>query len=205
MKHKRSQAGFSLIELLTVIAVMGVVTTLGTRMFIWVSSEWNTTRTQMELNVRATQIIDSVREDCSHILSSRLTQQGIVGVNAEEKVKTYELIQLDDDSIQLPVQIMDTTTGKTERNLVTYRIDRTEEQRQLVRESKALNGEANGTTLVAEGVLALSIEYKDGAEWRLNWAKKTMPDALRISVTLQDPARTREQISRQAVIAIQVN
>lgn len=209
MRIQRSKAGFSLIELLTVIAVLGVVTTLGTRMFVWVSSEWNSTRAQVELSDQAMEIIDSFREDCNHILSSRLVQRGLAGASGEDRTKTYKSVPvaLSMDSVSFPIQVNNVATGRVERNMVQYSVVQVEGVGQLHRVESGLDGEEIRSTVIAPdaGVLALSLSYGDGGVWRDTWAKKTLPDAIRVEVVLQDPDRPYEQIARQADIAIQVD
>ncbi len=63
-------------------------------------------------------------------------------------------------------------------------------------------------SLNADGVLAMRIEYSErrsDGSWFAAWTKPELPAAVRVSLTIMDPLRPNEQISRKTVFPIWVN
>ena len=204
--RQRGRSGFTLFEMLTVIAVLAIVTTIGMRLFFRVTDLWKTTAVRMELNTKADTIFDLMGHDFSQILSSELSGVPLVGQAAMEEVKRYKRVRLEDDRIILPIEYQNPLIGRTERVSVMYHIERDEGAPKLMRTLDALgkNPPEGTKQLVAENVLSMRIEYGDGKAWLPAWARPEMPDAVRLSLVLTGADRSYEQIARRTVFAIRV-
>lgn len=206
-RHPRARRGFTLIELLVVIAVLAVVSTIGMRAFFSVTDGWRQLSLRTALSERATAAYVTFQRDLGQVSSARLGGVAIAGQSRLEEAKRYGRVPLEDDLVTLPVQLP-TAPGAppTQRLQVTYQIDRSTDPPALVRREAAL-GSAPGdgaAQVVAAGVLALRVEYYDGAAWARTWSAAQHPKALRVGLVLQDADRPYEQTARTAVFAVAV-
>jgi hypothetical protein len=94
---------------------------------------------------------------------------------------------------------------------VRYHIQRTGGAYALMRTVNLPGAPPNaaGTSVkVADGVIAMRIEYlgkRPEAVWQEEWTRPRTPGTVRVSVTLADPDRFYEQVSRKAVFPIKVD
>lgn len=209
MTQRRHNIGFSLIELITVLALLSVVSTLGLVAFFRVDARWRTE--QVRLYAAADAIFTEMREDFGSVLSTRLSGVPVHGVtntyiNAFEGTRFWHL-GFEDDQMIFPVESENPATGLPERHNVMYQIVREEDGSRLVRRYGALNepvpaGAVADLHNAAVEVLAMCIEFSDGAAWQRGWSSAEAPQAVRVSLTLMDKNRYYEQISQKAVFTI---
>ncbi|HNR34609.1 MAG TPA: type II secretion system protein, partial [Candidatus Hydrogenedentes bacterium] len=79
MNRSRPPRGFTLLELLTVIALMGVATTMGITMLFKVSDAWRETTRRMELDELASRIFNEMRKDFALVVSPAVDGASIRG------------------------------------------------------------------------------------------------------------------------------
>ncbi len=208
MRRRTHGTGFSLLELMVVIALMSVVTTIGLGVFIRVSDLWGETVKRTDLHTDASRIFERMRDDFDHVVSARLSGVPLTGEERLDAKNRYKLVQLESDRIVLPVeQAAGPDTPQVQRVGVQYQIDRSGPAPVLVRTVGELGASppAGARMEIAEGVLSLRFEYHDGAEWRAEWHEALLPEAVRVSMVLQDSERAWEQIARKAVYTIRVD
>jgi prepilin-type N-terminal cleavage/methylation domain-containing protein len=219
MSRRRYVVGFTLIELIVVISLMGVATGLGVTMFVRVTSVWQTTSARTELNRRADDIFGGMRRDFATMVSAKLAGETVRGSSRTAQDERFFKILLEDDRVVIPVETVVTPDGAPVRAAVTYHVERKEGGHSLMRTTRLAGGEKAPSTSVkvADGVLALRVEYADPEEtdktdpagvWQNEWTKPVSPRAVRVSVTLADPDRPDRvdlQIARKAVFPIKVD
>lgn len=203
----RKHAGFSLVEMLVVLAMLSVVSTVGIGAFISITGSYRTTEKRMDLEGVAQRALESIGEDCSLLTASRLAGTALRGVRSMEDAARYGRVPLEDDHIVLPVSYQNPLEKRVERLSVAYAIDRETAPARLVRTMQGGYGhEAPGgaTETVATGVLSMRIDYFDGNVWQENWSAEQHPVQVRVSVTVFDLDRPYEQLSRSATFPIRV-
>jgi type II secretion system protein J len=206
--NRRRRLGFTLFELLTVIAVLGVVSTVGMRAFVIITGEWNTTTRRMALNTEAVRIFDSMKKDFGQVPPVALSGVSMQGEERLESNQRYNLVRLEDDYFLLPVAGGAEAQSGAGIRMVKYHIGRKPGRGpRLLRTSWAAGGTpAAGVNLEISGsVLAMRVAFYDGAAWQPEWRLETLPEAVAVSLTLADPERPWEQISRKAVFPVYVN
>lgn len=207
-----NRAGFTLVEVLVVLAILAVVSAVGTSAFVTITSVWNEKRSQIELDAIAEEAFDSIRTDIADALSQQLAGVPLTGVSATiEDDRTFPAATNADDRIVIPIQGY--VPGRTLNiaSKVGYRVDRSHPNQPLVRTQGGMD-ETFPTTNRLEiielaRVVAFSVEYLDAGQaalWVEEWDQKKFPGAVRVSLTLEDPDRSDFQIARKAVIPINV-
>ena len=200
--------GFTLLELILVISLMGVATTIGMVMFSRISDTWRQVTISTELNATADIIFNQVRQDLSEVVSAKLSGAAIKGTQQAVRDKRFFKVSLEDDQIVIPVEIVPGPDARLRRLDVKYHIDRKDGGSTLMRTSTAPGAAEGSSVKVADGVLAMCIEYmgrQPGAAWQRDWTQAAAPSAVRVSVTLMDSVRTSEQAARKAVFPIRVD
>jgi len=204
----RARRGFTLLELIVVLAVLSVVSTLGISAFVSITSYYNTTARRAALDVQAQEIFERMREDCAMVVPSSFAGGSFFSVRQMEEVKRYGRVPLEDDSVVLPISFFNPITEEVVRASVQYSIDRSEGTPRLMRrlEGGFDKAEPQGAEEpLAEGVMSMRIEYFDGTGWRAEWNEGTHPSALRVSIVMQDLDRPYEQTARKCAFPIRVS
>jgi len=109
--------GFTLFELLVVIAVLSVVSTIGVQMFGVVSDGWRTQDRRVALANTADQAIDRMRDDFAQVVSAKMGGVAISGEQRMEEKRREGRVSLEDDRITLPVQSVGAPGTPAERKL----------------------------------------------------------------------------------------
>jgi prepilin-type N-terminal cleavage/methylation domain-containing protein len=207
MKHVGHRSGFTILELLIVIALLGLVTGMAVSFLHAMNENWDELTDRNDLSRSADDCLQTMRRDFSQILSSELAGRSLVGV--ARKTHGFE-----DDSVRFPVLTAASSDGGSVGRVVQYEILRADPlpedldggRPQLVRsESGLTEGELGlAPQTVLEGVVALRFEYSNPdkpGQWQQVWGKATMPRAVRVSLTVADG---ESQISRKAVFPVPV-
>lgn len=203
----RRHAGFTLFELLVVLAVMSVVSTIGVTAYNRVTGVWRVSALRMELGSSAETILESIRRDMENVPSARRTGLAIQGVDVLSEEVNYRRVPLDNDRLILPI-VQTNLNGMTERLAVKYHIQRDTAGNHLVRTSGPMDGsEPAGATLFLNdaNVLSLDVQFLDGGAWKPVWTGPDHPEAVRVALTLAGRGtRQVEQITRSAVFPVRV-
>ena len=207
--HRTSHSGFSLLELLVSIAIMGVVTTLGVSAFSKMTTQWLETKTMTELENNVETVFESVGKDLADTLSAEVSGHSIVGEDREWiNPKEHNPFEYKDDRMVIPVQGV--KDGVDIAVAVQYAIVRNAETTSLKRSTAPLGSDKwlNPLDLIA-GVdtLSFDIEYAtDNVEspWVKAWTASTLPKAVRVGIVVADRDNAYYQVSRKAVYTIAV-
>ncbi len=212
MKRPQQNRGFSLMELILSIGILGVVSTLGISILTQVYSLWGETSVQARLNENAEQAFNTLRTDLAEVLPSYLATRPLRGVSTllHDDDERYWGITFHDDRVIFPAFVPQSNAEGTSPTpaLVMYHVDRMSGA--LVRTTGNLDAEfpEGARSAEAEGVLHFLIEYMDAEEgrgiWETSWTDEKHPAALRVTLVLQDPDRPLEQVARKAVIPVHV-
>jgi prepilin-type N-terminal cleavage/methylation domain-containing protein len=209
MKHA-NRAGFTLIEIVTVLAVMAVVSSLGTVIFYKMTSGWMQVRQRTELDARVENAFEQIQRDVNAIISHDISGIPLRGVLQDEKSDEFFDRVMSRDRVVLPVTAAASIDGMDQAGLVMYSVESGEGQARLIRTTgdfATANPSSNSTT-IAEGVLRFAIEFapRDGAGgWARGWDRDQLPGAMRISMTILDPDQPDQQVARKAVFPIHVH
>lgn len=208
----RRRAGFTLLELLVVLTILGVVSTLGTSAFVTVTSAWNERKALTELDAQAEEAFESIRRDLADTLSYELSGVAITGTSRDAvDTDTVPAAHNADDSVSIPVQ--GAAAGRTRQRaaMVAYSVDRGAAEGSLIRTAGNLDDNFPTTgrqeVIPRARTVAFRAEYlSDDPDrlWESEWHGPGHPKALRISLTLEDPDRPDIQISRKAVLRVHV-
>jgi type II secretion system protein J len=198
--------GFTLLELLTVLAVLSVVSTLGVTAFFKITDYWQVTTLRQQMHVNSEQAFGSMRDDFGNLLSYQLSGFALSGTARLEDEKRYGRVPLEDDAVVFPITYVNPLTEQREQRMVRYGIDRVGVVPRLVRHTGPLGSErpSDQEEVIAEGVLSMRCSYFDGAQWRSEWPAGPLPEAVRVSLVMQDPDRPYEQIARTQVFTLKV-
>jgi prepilin-type N-terminal cleavage/methylation domain-containing protein len=197
MRRQSHSAGFTLMELLVVLAIMGVASTMGMVTFARMNSIWSETKGRTDMDRKAEDALKSIREDLATVVSPGSTGAPLAGMTGNAQDSRFWGVAFANDSIVIPV---------AGAQSVTYAIERTKDGANLVRKVGPLYGGKSVDQVVATDVLQLRIEYADSAgAWQKDWKGDTLPEAVRVSVSLVNPSRETEQIARKAVFPINVD
>jgi len=206
MVRNAQSHGFTLFELLVVLAVMSVVSTIGVTAYSRVTGVWRISAMRMELGATAEDIFTSIRRDVENVPSSRRTGQVIQGIDVLSEDAMFGRVPLDNDRMVLPI-VQVGPYGTAERLAVRYHVQRDGLPGQLTRTLGPMDGtEPNGSSqVVANNVLAMDIEYLSAGAWQPSWSGESQPEAVKINITLCGVGQWRgEQITRSAVIPVYV-
>lgn len=207
---RAARSGFTLLEVIIVVGLLGMVMTLGLSIFVAVSSSWNERSVQQRLDEVATDIFESLDRDFSDALSAELSGEALVGeANSRRIPGSIPPASAADDTLTLLVQGTQSRDEWHHSSRVRYTIDRSVAEPQLVRYDSPLNVDnPNFVPLTPDSVAisALRIQYAsaDTAEWQDAWSQENHPAAVRVSLALRSVARPDIQIARTRVFAVHV-
>jgi prepilin-type N-terminal cleavage/methylation domain-containing protein len=212
MIRKRQQAGFTLLEAIIVIAIIGVVTGIGSVMFFTMMDVWNDLKAQTDIDSVAERVLDSIGEDLTGVVSPKLAGRTLVGTDGAVEDDAYRRIPLDNDQIEFPALGLthDRAQGSTREvgALVQYHVDRARKNTLIRTATSLAPNSLSNEQPVAAGVLQLGFEYAgpDNPEWQPAWTGESgLPGAVRVTLTLVDPERPLgAQVCRKAVYKIHV-
>jgi len=209
MRNNTKRLGFTLLELLTVLAIMSVVSTLGVTAFVDMSGLWSDTTAGMELTDKCVDIFGSIRDDVDRVASAQRTGHSVSGIDRLETApeKLIKRHNPQDDSVILPILQRNRGTGPWEQISVMYSIERGEGVPKLIRTVGPTDGStpAAGKMVVGEHVIAMNISYLDnGKVWEDSWSRPDLPTAIRVSISVGRPNRPSEHVTREAVFPIHV-
>ena len=207
--HRRN--GFTLIELIVVIALISVVTTMGAVMFSKMSDYWRSTWNEAEVDANARGALAQIRLDVGSVLPTALSSESVRGVSATAPAGDSR--RLAEDQLTLPVQLPLGGTGLLTTASVRYAVDRSQADNPVLkRYSGPLGAQSTAAkaqdTVVAKGVTQFKVEYltrTGSGQWVPEWNQPTLPAAIRISLALADPARPGVAVSRMAIFRIPVS
>lgn len=212
MKSRLNTRGFTLIEVLVAIAILGVVTTIGLRSFVTITSNWRETRGLVELDDQASGLFQELERDIADILSAELSGYSVRGYDQFIEGDGFNQAADHDDRIVIPVQ--GAASGRTLANarFVQWRVERDDVGRNaLIRTIGPLGSPspANGRADFAPraNVIRFDISYGTGEEsspWVKSWTSSEHPKAIRVSMTLSDVDNPIWQISRKEVYTVHV-
>lgn len=208
----RHRAGFTLLEVLVVLAILGVVSTLGTSAFVTITSAWNERKALTELDAQAEKAFEFIRQDLSDALSYELSGVAITGTSRDAvNTDTVPAAHNADDSVSIPVQGAAAGRVRQRAAMVTYSVDRGTAEGSLIRTAGNLDDNFPTTgrqeVIPRAHTVAFRAEYlSDDPDrlWETEWHGPGHPKALRISLTLEHPDRPDLQISRKAVLRVHV-
>ena len=192
MNNATSTRGFTLMELLVVLAILGVVSTVGFVTYGRMVTYWGDLRTRTALEGVADNVLNSFREDLGAVVSTKLIASRLAG----EKTDAGSVVSF-------PIQ------SQTPSNLNTASIVQYKLGGGLKRSlADALNPDLQlSETVVGKGVTQFLVEYApaNGA-WQDAWSDPVLPKAVRVSVVVADPDYPeKEQVARKAVFTIHVD
>lgn len=211
----RRKSGFTLLEMIMVIALLGVATTFGVTMLFKISDAWRKTSVRCELDNRAEHIFKSIRQDMAEMLSPSATGLPLkieAGTGTFEVDKPVIKVQVERDRFLVPTKLTMRDDPKAELMHVDveYAVESKEGVCRLIRIER-LPGEAENKWKRSEldnAVISFHVETLDrepGAAWQSGWAKATAPRAVRVSVVLANPNNPLDQIVRMAVFSVEVD
>ena len=209
MKQLHSRQGFTLIDLIVVLALLAVVTSMGTVLFVRMNDLWSELKIGAELDARAQQVFSAIESDLSQAVNSQIAGFGLKGVQGSVKGGRQILNQIFvQDSFTLPVQVP-MIGGGSAAALVGYGIEPSEDGSDwvLVRTQKPIRGEGEPAKLkLAEGIVQMRVEYAgETGAWQQEWTLPGHPRAVRVSLSLGLPGNTeRMQSARKAVFEVNV-
>ncbi len=204
MRKSAARYGFTLLELLTVLAILSVVTTIGVQTFGKMTSVWRDTTVRMELNAKSVNIFNAIRDDIERVASAERTGRTIQGIDRLETEKMVNRHKPEDDRIILPVFQRNRGTGPWESLSVMYSIDR-EGAPKLVRSQGPEDGTepSAGVQVKGEQVVAMNITYLTHENtWEKEWTRPELPAAVRVSLSFALKNRPNEHVCREAVFPL---
>ncbi|MEX2016755.1 MAG: type II secretion system protein [Candidatus Hydrogenedentales bacterium] len=195
--------GFSLFELLVVIALFSVLTGLGSTVFFRMTDLSQRLKTQQELGRRADDFFDQLQQDLDDLLPASLAGQTVQSVTREaEDPQRYFDRSLADDTLRLLLAPAGPDNAPLSPRHVTYRVDRTHHQ--LVRNvGEEIIDTLTDVTDDFETVrLRFEFAGQDNGSWRTGWSSQEPPRAIRTSLTVASKNQPDIQVSRKMIFAV---
>lgn len=204
---KRSQQGFTLIELIVVLGIMGVVTTLATSVFIQMNSSWAEIRSDADFEIKANNIFDEFRRDADQAIPQSVTHVPLAVTNDQYRGASEAFFNafFNSDTLEFPAYVPLGPQGLLRPGRVRYFLDRQSGAPSLIRQVLTLDGESVvGQQNVGTGVYGFDVQFPaaDGRGWTNDWTGNRAPSFVRVSILLIDDRDATEQVARTAVIRI---
>ncbi len=206
---RANRSGLTLIELITGIAVLSVVSTIGMGVISGAMDGWSVAKINRNLDHNAQNVFDQMRGDFGRVAPSALTGVGLVGgeLRSDDPDRTGATRM--DSFFVLPVSNQQ-SQGADLMASVMYRLVREEGKPTILQRTMGPLGakqpEGGALTLLAGSVpLGLRAEFQNAqGDWLKEWKEAGLPEAVRVSLTLRDENRPNEQIVRKSVFALHV-
>lgn len=197
------RGGFTLLELLIVVALMGVVTTLGLQAYGAMSGRWNDARGRIEMHEAAGRALESIKRDLQAVPAAGITGQGLLGQpGAARDDERFWGVDLADDSIVIPVPDAE-NPGRL--LLIRYLVERGRGAPPRLVRVASHDGQDARSEVVA-GVAAFSVRYREshGGPWLDSWNHNRIPAQVAANVVMMDPNNPQTQIVRRKVVTLHV-
>lgn len=192
-------SGFTLAELIIAIALISVVTGLGTVTYMRIISYYGQAQSESRADKLAQIALDSVRDDLASLLSPSLANSPVVGGPQEGGGGS---------TLVVPVALPTFTDSRTAAAWVRYQVTRDDSGPRLVRTAVSLHQEipVEGGTTVASGIQQFRVQFVDAqGQWVDEWNDIVPPAAVRVSVTAKDLDRgAGATVSRSAIVPVRV-
>ncbi len=216
MSRAKKQYGFTLFELLVVVVVMGVATTIGGQIFTRVLDTWRTVSLRAELDEMAGNVFKRMGTDFADLLAADLTGTSLVGMTQSAS----DLARYPEDSLANDTLIMRVRTALGAQQsaagaTIKYRVEHEAERDLLVQTAGDLATDipiGGRIEMIPEAdVIGLRIEYlgHDGhwldSSQSDGWFESELPRAVRVSLALQHRDNPAIQIARNKVFPIHVD
>jgi len=170
LRHTR---GFTLLELLVVIALMGVVSTLGLRLFFEMTESWRMVRERVDLDAVAAGIFDDIGKSFDAIVPPRLSGLSLKGIDhvVQDDARFWGQ-PLNSDILEFPV-LVPTSGTATRCVLVRYYVGRDAAAGDTLQRSLrdfGVSADKAASAEVAKYVVRFEAEYlaPDG-QWLAAW------------------------------------
>lgn len=203
----RRRAGFTLMELLVTLSLLGVVSTIGVTAFFRVADYWTAAVRTQRLETQASAALDTIREDLDRMLSPR-TGAGAFSSVCQTARHSFGAAEAtaNDDRITFPIVQKNAATGGFERTLVTYEIDRHAALPRLIRRVHGTDADAQAgpSVVIAEGVFSMSVLCGDPPDMTCGWDAPEPPELAVVSLGMADPADPGAGLSRAATFELHV-
>jgi len=203
----RRRAGFTLMELLVTLSLLGVVSTIGVTAFFRVADHWTAVQRAQRLDTQASAALDAIREDLDRMLPPRAGAAAFASVcqTARHSFGAAEATA-NDDRLTFAVMQRNAATGAFEPAVVTYEIDRHAAMPRLIRKARGTDADpaAGAAVVVAEGVFSMSVMSGDPPDMTCGWDAPEPPRLVRVSLGMADPADPGAGLSRAATFEVRV-
>lgn len=210
-RDKITSRGFSLIELLVSIAIVGLVMTLGTKAFYSLTSAWAEARTLAELDDTAEDAFYMIGLDMSDLLSAELSGVSIRGIDQVAEADRFNQAGNNDDRLIIPIQGLTVGMDMQRVRSVQFQVLRGDDSNELVRRVGLLGaanpGKNESKIITRANVLRFDVTYATGDvenPWVTSWDAVSLPKAVRVSLTLADTNNIFRQISRKETYLVHV-
>ncbi|MFP6582463.1 MAG: type II secretion system protein [Candidatus Hydrogenedentota bacterium] len=203
--------GFTLLEILVSIAIMGVVASLGVRSFALLTSSWADARAMAELGDTVDDAFELIALDLGDVLSAELSGVSITGIDRMVETDAFNQAGDADDRLIIPTQGLSAALSLQRVRSVQYQVYRDDEFNKLVRTVGPLGSDnpKNGRSEIISraNVVRFDVSYATGDSanpWVSSWDGETLPKAVRVALTLSDPNNGFRQVSRKKVYPVHV-
>lgn len=200
----KARRGFTLLELIIVIATMGIASTMGMVVFSQINTIWHDQTSKTALNNNATTAFNACAEDILGMQAAGVQFVGIPKSDGKAAPTKADLAnQLPDDQLR----ITKAPTGAPAVDIV-YQIEHRDGTNVLTRAESPTGAQAGSARKIAENVAGMYIEFTakgPGSPWQRGWSKAEMPGAVRINLLMADPAQPQNLTVRKMVFPIVVN
>lgn len=208
---KTGRLGFTLLELIITVAILGVVTSVGTQAFFRVTTAWSDTQAEADLDRRVDDVFNEFQADISDAISAELSGEPILGIKRDINSDKYFDRVLSDDMIVLPIQSSAADTRMRTGSKVGWQVSRGVESNNLIRTVGNLEDPmpSGGSTeeLGQANVVRLTFEFSsvdEPGKWAREWSRDEHPAAVKMAIVVEDRERPWVQISREAVFPVNV-